>query len=216
LTLSIVVGYIKNNKGDYMEKEKKATKKPAKATNKVPTTKKVTPVKEKVSKPAKVEKVAVTPVKEEKAVKPTAVAEVKVEKEPNKKMTFNQELNLLIGLFSLITIITFCFAFQGGSVEVLGWEVVLKAGEYSGVFKGLMILYVVSIFIDCILAIRIDSENEILNIVEKALYMFTVIMNFIAVAVLLSLISKVGIGLIIFFIISIISAIVKFARIYSK
>ncbi|MBO5910348.1 MAG: hypothetical protein J6Q15_02440 [Clostridia bacterium] len=207
-----------------MEKEKK-TKKPV-TTKKIDTAKKVkeptkvaksTPVKEKVSKPAKVEKVTlVKPVAEEKMIKSDPVAKVKVEKEHTNKLAFNRELNLLIGLFSLITIITFCFAFQGGEAEILGWEVVLKAGEYSGVFKGLMILYVVSIFIDCILAIRIDTENEIINIVEKALYMFTVIMNFVAVAVLLSLISKIGIGLIIFFIISIISAIVKFSRIYAK
>ena len=79
-----------------------------------------------------------------------------------------------------------------------------------------MILYVVSIFVDCILAINIDTENEVLNIVEKVLYMFTLIMNFIVVAVLLSIINKIGIGLLVFFVISILSAIVKFARIYAK
>ena len=115
-----------------------------------------------------------------------------------------------------MTIITFCFAFQGGDAEILGWELVLKSGGYSGVFKGLMILYVVSIFIDCILSIKIDTENEIFNIVEKALYMFTVIINFVVVAVLLSIIGKVGIGLIIFFIISIVSAVVKFSRIFAQ
>lgn len=191
-----------------MEKQKNAVKQPAK---KVATTKKSAPVKEKVAKAeVKVEKVK--PVVEEKVS-----AEVKVAEATKKaKVTLNQELNLLIGLFSLMTIICFCFAFQGGDAEVLGWELFLKAGEYSGVFKGLMILYVVTIFVDCILTIRVDSENEIFNIVEKALYMFTVIMNFVVVAVLLSIISKVGIGLILFFIISIVSAIVKFARIFSQ
>ena len=196
-----------------MEKEKKVAKQPAKKVVKTTTAKKVAPVNDKAPKAkvsAKVEKVQ--PVEEVKAP-----AEVKVANAPQKsKVTLNQELNLLVGLFSLITIISFCFAFQGGDAEVLGWELFLKAGEYSGVFKGLMILYVVTIFIDCILTIRVDSENEIFNIVEKALYMFTVIMNFVVVAVLLSIISKVGIGLIIFFIISIISAIVKFARIFAQ
>lgn len=200
-----------------MEKTKKTTKQLAKATKNVATTKKATPVKEKAPKAvkttAKAEKLQVVETNEKVA---PAVEEVKVEKQPKTKMTLNQELNLLVGLFSLMIIISFCFAFQAGDTEVLGWELFLKAGEYSGVFQGLMILYVVSIFIDCILTIRIDSENEILNIVEKALYMFTVIMNFVVVAVLLSLISKVGIGLILFFILSIVSVIVKFARIFAQ
>ena len=124
---------------------------------------------------------------------------------------------IIIGLLSLITIISFCFAFQGGEAEVLGWELFLKAGDYySGVLQGVMILFVVSLFIDCILAIRIDCENEIFNIVEKVLYMFTVIMNVIVLSILLSLISKVGIGLLIFFVISIVSAVVKFARIFAQ
>ena len=133
-----------------------------------------------------------------------------------KKVTLNQELNLVIGLLSLITIISFCFAFQGGDAEYLGWELFLNAGDYSGVFKGLMILYVISIFVDCILAINIETENEVFNIVEKALYMLTLIMNFVVVAVLLSIINNIGIGLLVFFVISIVSAIVKFARIYAK
>ena len=133
-----------------------------------------------------------------------------------KKTTLNQDLNLLIGLFSLITIITFCFAFQAGDTKVLGWELVLNAGQYTGMFKGVMILYVVAIFIDCILSVRVDSENEIFNVVEKALYMFTIVSNAIVVAILLSIIKSIGIGLIIFFIISMISIIVKFARIYSN
>lgn len=185
-----------------MEKEKKAIT--AKKVAKKSEPKKATETKKVVAKPVKEEKVQPVEVK----LEPTKVE--------TKKATFNQELNLLIGLLSLMTIITFCFAFQGGDAEILGWELVLKSGGYSGVFKGLMILYVVSIFIDCILSIKIDTENEIFNIVEKALYMFTVIINFVVVAVLLSIIGKVGIGLIIFFIISIVSAVVKFSRIFAQ
>lgn len=198
-----------------MEKEKKVAKKPAN--------------KEEVQQPkkVKVETTKTAPVKAKKvqAVEPavaepvTPVVEAKVtevEQPKKSKTTLNQELNLIIGLFSLITIVSFCFAFQGGEAEVLGWELFLKSGGYSGVFKGLMILYVVSIFVDCALAVRVDTENEIFNIIEKVLYMLTVIINFVVLAVLLSLISKIGIGLIIFMIVSIISAIVKFARIYSR
>lgn len=207
-----VVGYTKNNKGgNFMEKAKKTTK----TAGAKKTTVKASPAKvEKVKKVQPVAEVVEAPVvkTEEVKAKP-AVAEVKAQP---KKTTLNQELNLLIGLFSLLTIITFCFAFQGGDAEVLGWELVLNAGNYSGVFKGLMILYIVAIFIECILAIRIDSENEIINIVEKALYMFTIIINAIVVAVLLSIIKTVGIGLVILFILSIISTIVKFARIYAQ
>jgi hypothetical protein len=134
-----------------------------------------------------------------------------------KKTTLNQELNLFIGLFSLVALLSFCFAFQQGDVELLGWELVLRGKEiYSGVFQGLMILFVITIFIDAILAIRIDTDNEIINIVEKVLYMFTAIMNFVVVAILLSLISNIGTGLLIFFVISIISVIVKFVRIFSQ
>ncbi|MBQ7881032.1 MAG: hypothetical protein IJ358_04245 [Clostridia bacterium] len=193
--------------------EKKAVKKPVKSTAKAEkvvgaktTTKKVAPktVKQDV---AKVEKVEVVQPKVE--TKP-------VEKVEKKGITLNQDLNLMIGLFSLITIISFCFAFQGGDAEILGWELVLKSGAYSRAFQVLMVAYVVAIVIDCILSIRLDTENEIVNIVEKVLYMFTFIINFIVCAVLLSLIAKVGIGLIIFLIISIISAIVKLARIYAQ
>lgn len=191
-----------------MEKTKKTTKAPAKKT----VAKKPVSVKEKAPKVVKQEEVKVAEVKQEK-VQP---AEVKEQTTAKVKLTLNQELNLLIGLFSLMTIIAFCFAFQGGSVEVLGWELVLKADMYSGVFKGLMILYVITLFIDCILAVRIESENEIFNVVEKALYMFTLVMNFVVIAVLLSIITKIGIGLIIFFILSIISVIVKAARIFAK
>lgn len=193
-----------------MEKEKKVVKAPAKTVKKAETVKKSSPAKS-VKAPVKQEKVSVKKV-EEKVV-PTA--EVKPVAQ-TKKTTLNQELNLVIGLLSLMTIIVFCFAFQDGDAKTLGWELVLNAGNYSNVFKYLMVTYVVSIVVDCVLAIRIDTENEVLNIIEKALYMFTLIINFIVVAVLLSLLSNIGIGFIIFFIISAISVIIKFARIYSQ
>lgn len=190
-----------------MVKEKKMATKTTKkeVAKKAPTTK----------APAKAKKVEeVKPVEVKQPVVSEKVEQpVKAEKKP---MTLNQDLNLLVGLFALMTIISFCFAFQGGDAEVLGWELFLKAGDYSGVFKGLMIIYVASIFIDCILAVRVESENEIFNTIEKALYMFTLVINFIVVAVLLSLISKIGIGLIIFLILSIVGAIVKLGRIYAQ
>ena len=176
-----------------MEKEKKTIKQPAKKVSKstAPKTTKVAPknvkpVKQEV-RPAKVEKVVETKI------------EVASEEIKKSKRTLNQEFNLLIGLFSLMIIVSFCFVFQGGNAELSGWEVLLKSGEYSGVFQVLMIAYLATIFIDCILAIRIDTENAVLDLIEKALYMFTVVMNFIVVAVLLTLISNIGIGFIIFF-----------------
>ncbi len=185
-----------------MEKEKKIA--PKKTAKKSVAPKTIVKSSAKTIKaPAKVEEVK------------APVAEAKVEKVNKFKMTLNQEFNLLIGLFSIITIISFCFAFQGGEAEMAGWDIFLKSGSYSGVFRALLIAYVATIIIDCILAIPVASENEILNIVEKALYMFTIAINAITIAVLLTLISNVGIGLIIFFVISIISAIVKLARIYS-
>lgn len=188
-----------------MEKEKKTTKKVVKTAPKA--VKKVASVK------SKLEVQKVEPVKEAKAENaPAAPVETK-----KKTITLNQELNLLIGLLSLVTIICFCFQFQGGDVEILGWELVIFGGKiFSGVFQGIMVLYVATLIIDCVLAINVDTENEILNLIEKALYMFTIIMNFIVVAVLLTLIKNVEIGLIIFFILSIINVIVKFARIYSQ
>ena len=189
--------------------EKKTVKK---AVKKVETAKK--PIKVVADK--KIEKASKNvPIK---TAAESGVADVNVVKNyPKKgKVTLNEELNLLIGLFSLVTIITFCFAFQGGKIEVLGWELFLKAGEYSGVFKGLMIVYVAAIFIDCILSIRLDTENEIINAIEKALYMFTLVVTFIVNAVLLSIISNIGIGLIIFMILSIVSVIIKLVRIYAQ
>lgn len=190
--------------------EKKVAKKPAKTTK---VEKEVKPVKTASAKKA-VAKPAVKPV--EKVEKVEAVQPIKAEAKVKKPVMLNQELNLLIGLFAVLAIISLCFAFQGGESEILGWELFLKGGEYSGVFKGLMILYVASIFIDCVLAVRIETESEVLNIVEKALYMFTLVINIVVLAVLYSLISSIGIGLIIFLIVSIISAIVKLARIYAQ
>ena len=186
----------------------KKVAKPATKTAVKPASKATAPKKVVTKQPVKAE-VVESNVKVQEPVK-------QVEKTETKRVTLNQEFNLVIGLLSLITIISFCFAFKGGDAEYSGWELFLNAGDYSGVFKGLMIVYVVSIFVDCILAINIDTENEVLNIVEKVLYMFTLIMNFIVVAVLLSIINKIGIGLLVFFVISILSAIVKFARIYAK
>lgn len=185
--------------------EKKVAKKPAKTTK---VEKEVKPVKTAPAKKA-VAKPAVKPV--EKVEKVETVQPVKAE--VKRPVMLNQELNLLIGLFALLAIGSFCFTFQGGSESMIGWELLLKG---SGVFKGLMILYMVSIFVDCILAVRIDTENEVVNLIEKALYMFTLVINVVVVAILYSLISAVGIGLVIFLIVSIISAIVKLARIYAQ
>ncbi|MBQ7798415.1 MAG: hypothetical protein IJ371_04760 [Clostridia bacterium] len=201
-----------------MEKTKKTTKQPAKKAVKKVEPAKATPAKVKATKetkaPAKVEKVQVVETKE---VAPVKSAKEAVVSEPVKKskVTFNQDLNILIGLFSLLTIIAYSFAFQGGSVEISGWELFLDAGSISGVFKGVMVLYVVSLIIDSVLIIRVDCEKEIFNIVEKILYMITLVINFVLIAVLLTVVSKIGIGLIIFLIISIINAIVKLARIFA-
>lgn len=192
-----------------MEKEKKVVKKAVKTEKTANAQPKQTAKVAKKVAPAKVEKAELA----QSQVEVNAVTQAKAEK---KSIMHNKELNLIIGLFSLITIISFSFAFQGGDVEVLGWELFLKSGAYSGVFKGLMIIFIISVFIDCILAIRIDGENEIINIVEKALYMFTLVINVVVLAVLMSLIVEIGLGLIIFLIISIMSIIVKLARIYSK
>lgn len=204
-----------------MEKENKNVKKSTtKGVSKSPAIKASSA--KATAKVAKTEKVKTTAVKkpeviaEAQAKTEKVVAEV-VAKSPAKKTTLNQELNLLIGLFSLVALLSFCFAFQQGDVELLGWELVLRGKEiYSGVFQGLMILFVITIFIDTILAIRIDTDNEIINIIEKVLYMFTAIMNFVVIAILLSLISNIGTGLLIFFVISIISVVVKFVRIFSQ
>jgi len=192
-----------------MEKEKKVATKTTKKANAKPNKimESKAPLKSK-----KVEEVKPVEVKTEPVVAEN-VKPVKTEKKP---ITLNQDLNILLGLFSFLTIITFCLAFQGGDAEVLGWELFLKAKNYSTVFQGLMIVYVASIVIDCILAIRVESENEVLNIIEKVLYMFTLVINVIVAAVLISVISKVGIGLIIFLILSVVSVIVKLVRVYAQ
>ena len=190
-----------------MEKEKKVAAKTTKkeVAKKAPATK----------APAKVKKVEeVKPVEVKQSVVAEKAAQpVKVEKKP---MTLNQDLNLLVGLFAIMTIVAFCLAFKGGEAELTGWELFVTADAVSGVFKGLMIVYVISLFVDCLLAIRVESENEVFNIIEKALYMFTLVANVLIVTVLLNLIKSIGIGLIIFLILSIISALVKLARIYAQ
>ena len=124
-----------------MEKTKKSTKTTATPAKKTAVKAEVKAEKVKKAQPV-AEVVETQPVVE---VAPKAKSEVITEtKEPVKKTTLNQELNLVIGLFSLITIITFCFTFQGGDTKILGWELLLHAGKYSGVFKGLMILYVIA------------------------------------------------------------------------
>lgn len=161
-------------------------------------------------KPAKVEKVAVVePVKVDQSAKENVA--------PKKSVTLNQEFNLVIGFLSLLTIIAFCFEFSTGTLSVSGWELFVYGNKLiSGAFQGVIVVYALALVIDCILAVCVDSENPILDIVEKALYMFTIVINFITVATLLSVISKVGVGLIIFFILSIVSVIIKFARIYGN
>ena len=157
------------------------------------------------SKPEKVEKVQVVaePVKAEQPV-------------AKKSVTLNQEFNLIVGFLSLLTIVAFCFEFSAGNVSITGWELFLYGAKWvSGAFQGLMIVYVITLIMDCIMAIYVNSENPIFDIVEKVLYMFTLVINFIVVASLLCLISKIGLGLIIFFILSILSVIIKLARIYA-
>ncbi|MBQ3503020.1 MAG: hypothetical protein IJA72_05120 [Clostridia bacterium] len=171
-------------------------------------------------KPSKVTKAKVNA---EPVVVEVANAKVEVQKaevvkpeHAKAKVTLNQELNLVIGLLSIFTIICFCFAFQGGNAEVLGWELILKGETYSGVFKTIMVMYLISLVVDCLLTVRIDTENEIFNIVEKVLYICTAVLNVIVLAILLTLISSFGIGLIIFMIVSFLSILTKLVRVYAK
>ncbi len=194
-----------------MEKEKKVAVKTTKkeAAKKAPATKAPAKAPAKVKKVEEVKPIEVKqPVVEEKAPQP-----VKAEK---KSFTLNQDLNLLIGLFAIMTIVAFCLAFKGGEAELTGWELFVTADSFSGVFKGLMVVYVISLFVDCLLAIRVESENEVFNIIEKVLYMFTLVANVIIATVLLNLIKDFGLGLIIFLILSIVSVLVKLARIYAQ
>lgn len=146
-------------------------------------------------------------------VKSSPVQEVKAEK---KGFTLNQEFNILIGFFSIAILVVLCTKFQSGSASMSGWEILLNSNAYSGVFKGLMIVYIISLFIDCGLAVRVESENKIFNTVEKILYAVTLTSNLIAGAILFTLIKKIGLGLIIFGILSIVSMLIKLARIYCK
>lgn len=213
MTLHLVVSYTENNKGGFMEKKKvakqPAKKEPVKAVKAAAPAKNAKPVK----KVTKAEPVVVEVETAQVEVKKAEVVKPAVAKKP---VTLHQELNLIIALLSLMIVVCFCFTFQGGDAGVIGWELVLKAEAYSGVFKGFMVAYAISLIVDVVLSIRIDTENEIFNIVEKALYAVTLMLNVIVAAVLLRLISKVGIGLIVFLILSIVSVIIKAARIYSQ
>lgn len=153
-----------------------------------------------------------------KTIKTTTKPVAKVQAKPTKKgATLNQDLNLLIGLFGILTLIVFGFAFEATkSSSLSGWELLLKSGSYSGVFKGFMITYFITLIVDCVLAVRIDSENEIFNIVEKILYVITLVINFAMIVMFINLIENIGIGLILFFILSILSILIKFVRIYSQ
>ena len=179
-----------------------------KTTKKTTAAKKATPAKKTVAKSnsAKVEKVQVVaePVKAEQTI-------------TKKPVTLNQEFNLVVGFLTLLTIIAFCFDFSTGTLSVTGWELFAYGSTLvSGAFQGLMIVFALALVIDCILAVCVDSENPIFDIVEKVLYMFTIVINFIVVATLLCIITKIGVGLIMFFILSIVSVIIKFARIYGS
>ncbi len=192
-----------------MEKKKVSTTAKVKA---------VKPASKTASKSNKVAKVKAEPVMVEVETAKVEVqrAEVVKNQEPKAKVTLNQELNLVIGLLSIFTIICFCFAFIGGTKEVSGWRLVLESGQYSGVFTALMVLYVISLVVDCALTVRIDTENEIFNAVEKVLYICTLVSNVIVLAVLTTLISDFGIGLVIFMILSAVSIVTKLARVYAK
>ena len=186
----------------------KVTKKTA-STKKPATAKKTTAPKASV-KSVKVEKVQVVaePVKVEEPVKQSAA---------KKSITLNQEFNLVVGLLSILTIIAFCFEFSAGSVSISGWEMFVYGDKLiSAAFQALIAIYVITLVVDCVMAICIESENPIFDIVEKVLYMVTLIINFILVVVLFCLISNVGLGLIIFLILSILRAIIKLARIYTS
>lgn len=207
-----------------MKKEKVT---PSEKPEKVAKTKKVETVKpaKKAGRPAKKVEVAnEEKVKAEAVVTPevkevvtpevkTEPAEVKTEK---RRFTLNQEFNVLIGFLSIAILLVLCTKFQSGSASLSGWEILLHSGDYSGVFKGVMVVYIISLFIDCGLAVKVDSENKILNTVEKVLYAITLTSNLIAGAILFTLIKKIGLGLIIFGILSLISILVKLARIYCK
>ena len=208
-----------------MKKEKVTTSEKPEKVSKTKKVEAVKPVK-KAGRPAKKVEVAnkekvkaeavVTPEVKEVVtpeVKSNPVQEVKAEK---KGFTLNQEFNILIGFFSIAILVVLCTKFQGGSTSMSGWEILLNSNSYSGVFKGLMIVYIISLFIDCSLAVRVESENKIFNTVEKILYAITLTSNLIAGAILFTLIKKIGLGLIIFGILSIVSILVKLARIYCK
>lgn len=180
-----------------------------KTTKKTTVAKKTTTTKKPAAKkaPVKVEKV-------QAIAEPAKVEQQAQQPAAKKTVTLNQEFNLVIGFLSLLTIVAFCFEFGAGSNPVAGWELFIYGSKVSGAFQGLMVVYALALVIDCVLAVCVDSENPVFDTVEKVLYMFTVAINFIVITSLLCLISKMGIGLIIVFILSIISVIIKLARIY--
>lgn len=188
---------------------KAKTVKEDKPKAKKPTAKKNVPAKAEPAVVVEQQEVEQKPVVEQKVAEQKPVVE-------KKKITLNQEFNVLIGFLAIALLCVLCVTFQTGSEKLSGWELILNSGLYSGVFKGLMVFYVITLFIDCALAVRIDSENKILNTVEEVLYAITLTANIIVGAVLFTLIKKIGLGLIIFGILSLVSVVVKLARIYTK
>lgn len=181
----------------------------AKAGTKPTRAKKTTSKAESVKQPIAVaEQTPVQPEVQSPVQKPV-VAE-------KKKFTLNQEFNVLIGFLAIALIAVLCVNFQTGSDKLSGWELILKSNLYSGVFRGLLVFYVITLFIDCALAVKMDSENELFNTIEKVLYAVTLTANVIVGAILFRLIKKIGLGLIMFGILSLVSVIIKLARIYSK
>lgn len=186
------------------------TSKPAKSADKPKAKKSVAPKSELAVEPmvVKTEPVKVEP-KIEKSVEPKPAVE-------KKKFTLNQEFNVLIGFLAIALILVLCVNFQTGGEKLSGWELILHSGLYSGVFKGLMVFYVITLFIDCALAVKIDSENKYLNIIEEVLYAITLTANIIVGAILFILVKNIGLGLIVFGILSLVSVLIKIARIYTK
>lgn len=150
---------------------------------------------------------------------PALVEQHKDEAKPvveKKKFTLNQEFNLLVGFLAIAIMVVLCVTFHDGGEKLSGWELILRSGLYSGVFKGLMVFYVITLFVDCALAVKIDSENKILNIIEEVLYAVTLTANLVVGVILFTLIKNIGFGLIMFGILSLVSIVIKLARIYSK
>lgn len=167
------------------------------------------------SSPAKKSVVKTTAPK--KDVKAEPIVEVKPEVKSDaavKKSTLNQDLNVVVGFLSLLTILAFCFTFEGAGSSLTGWEIILQSKTYSGVFQGIMVLYVITLLVDCIMSVRVDTENDMFNTIQKAIYTLTLVVNLVVIAILITLISNISIGFIMFLIISIVCAIIKLVRIF--